>query len=143
MLALRAVHKHTAASRSANPWRRLQQGPLEGVPITTPSKPPSKSPQTPSFRASLGQVLVDGVVGVGVGGAGFGAGGVLGVVGGDFGLGVGGVLGVLGGLGDGGDLGLGEGGFEQEQPEAVTREKKRRLSARNRAAVAWVLDAIS
>ncbi|KAL5727860.1 hypothetical protein ACHQM5_001192 [Ranunculus cassubicifolius] len=146
MLALIAVHRHTAASRSAKPWRRLQQGVLEGVPITAPTNPPSKFAQTPSFRASLGQVLVEGVVGVGVGGDGFGAGGVLGVVGGDFGLGVGGVLGVLGGdtgLGDGGDFGLGEGGFEQEQSEAVTSERKRKLRVRTRATDTWLLEPIS
>ncbi|KAL5727864.1 hypothetical protein ACHQM5_001009 [Ranunculus cassubicifolius] len=35
MLALIAVQRHTATSMSARPLRRLQQGVLEEVPITT------------------------------------------------------------------------------------------------------------
>ncbi|KAL5727858.1 hypothetical protein ACHQM5_001003 [Ranunculus cassubicifolius] len=98
-----AVQRHIAASRSANPWRRLQHSLLEGVlPITTLTKPPSKLPHTPNCRTSLGQLRGEGVVGVGV--FGIGAGGVLGVVGGDLG-----VLGALGGV-----FGLGVGvGFVQ------------------------------
>ncbi|KAL5727856.1 hypothetical protein ACHQM5_001001 [Ranunculus cassubicifolius] len=101
-----AVQRHIAASRSANPWRRLQHSLLEGVlPTTTLTNPPSKFPHAPNCRTSLGQLREEGVVGVGVGGDGTGAGGVLGVVGV-------GVLGVLGALG--GDFGLGVGvGFVQ------------------------------
>ncbi|KAL5727866.1 hypothetical protein ACHQM5_001011 [Ranunculus cassubicifolius] len=71
MLALIAVQRHTAASMSARPLRRLQQGVLEEVPITT--NPPSKSAQTPSFRVSIGQARPLDGVGVGLGlGAGVG-----------------------------------------------------------------------
>ncbi|KAF9619380.1 hypothetical protein IFM89_006567 [Coptis chinensis] len=138
MFALIAVHKHKAASRSASPWMRVQQGLFAGVPTSTPINPPSKLAQTPSFSASLGHVPVvgvGGVLGVGVGVEGVGVG---------VGLGVGGVLGVgvcFGGYGGG--FGLGEGGLVQGQLVAVTREKKRRLSTRKRAAAAWLLEPIS
>ncbi|KAF9619379.1 hypothetical protein IFM89_006566 [Coptis chinensis] len=171
MFALIAVHKHKAASRSASPWMRVQQGLFAGVPTSTPINPPSKLAQTPSFSASLGHVPavgVGGVLGVGVGveGVGVGVGGVLGigvgVEGVGVGLGVGGVLGIgvgvegvgvglgVGGVlgvgvcfgGHGGGFGLG-GGLVQGQLVAVTREKKRRLSARKRATAAWLLEPIS
>lgn len=74
MFALMTVQRQTAASRSARPWMRLQQGAVGGVPTTTLINPPSKSTQTPNFRASLGQVVAPvGVVGLGLGlGFGFG-----------------------------------------------------------------------
>ena len=73
-LALIAVQRQTAASRSARPWMREQHGVFGGVPITTPSRAPSKLAQTPNFKASLGQVAVVGL-GLGVGfGFGFGLG---------------------------------------------------------------------
>ncbi|CAA6666808.1 unnamed protein product [Spirodela intermedia] len=54
MLALMAVQRHTAASRSTSPLMREQQGYLGGFPIFTFSRW-SKSAQTPSFRVSFGQ----------------------------------------------------------------------------------------
>lgn len=87
-LAFIAVQRHTAASRSVRPWRRVQQGVFDGVPKTAPTNPPSKFAQTPSLRASLGQLPFDGVTGVGtegVFGVGFGLGEGVG-----FGLGGGG-----------------------------------------------------
>ncbi|KAL5727851.1 hypothetical protein ACHQM5_000996 [Ranunculus cassubicifolius] len=130
MLALRAVQRHIAASRSTNPWRSLQHFLLEGVPITMLINPLSTFPQTPNCRTSRGQLREEGVVGVG--GFGTGAGGVLGVVG----------VGVVGGLGAlGGGFGLGDGvGFVHGLQGggghlvAVIRERKRRLSARKRVA---------
>ena len=72
-LAFMAVQRHTAASRSASPWRRVQQGVTGGVPTTTPVKPPSKLAQTPSLSASLGHVTFGGEgvgFGLGLGGVG-------------------------------------------------------------------------
>lgn len=76
---------------------REQQGVFGGVPMTRPTKPFSKSPQTPSFRVSFGQVAFGGD-GVTVGGDGGveAAGGVLQLQGGVFGFGV-----LLGGGGHG------------------------------------------
>ena len=91
----------------------LQQGFTGGLPTVTLSNEPSKSAHTPNLSASLGH-FPPGGLGVGVGG-GFGFG---------FGFGF--------GLGDG-----------QPPPQAVTREKKRRLSARKRASDAVLLEAIS
>ncbi|WRX09789.1 hypothetical protein QQP08_002276 [Theobroma cacao] len=59
MLALMAVQRQTAASRSARPWMRGQQGVFGGVPTT------STLAHTPNLRVSLGQEaaaggLVDG-----------------------------------------------------------------------------------
>ncbi|CAA6666810.1 unnamed protein product [Spirodela intermedia] len=45
-LALRTVQRQTAASRSASPLIRLQQGSFGGVTLT----------QTPSLRASMGHL---------------------------------------------------------------------------------------
>lgn len=59
-LALRAVQRQTAASRSARPWMRGQHGFFGGVPTTRCSKSFSKLAQTPSFRVSLGQVALAG-----------------------------------------------------------------------------------
>lgn len=54
-LALMAVQRQTAASRSARPARRLQHGVFGGVPTTMWTKSFNKLAHTPSFRASLGQ----------------------------------------------------------------------------------------
>lgn len=73
-LALIAVQRHTAASKSAKPSMRLQHGFFGGVPMVTPINPPSKLAHTPSFRASLGQLPLLGC-GFGFGfGLGFGPG---------------------------------------------------------------------
>ena len=73
-LALRAVQRQTAASRSARPWMRLQHGVFGGFPSSTPIKP-NTSAHTPNLRVFSGQ-LPDFVEG------GFGTGGCLGVFGG-------------------------------------------------------------
>ncbi|CAH2078259.1 unnamed protein product [Thlaspi arvense] len=72
-LAFRAVQRQAAASRSTKPLMRLQHGVTGGVPKVTSFNKLSALTQTPSFKASLGQVPVVvgavGVVGVvGVGG---------------------------------------------------------------------------
>ncbi|KAL1201701.1 hypothetical protein V5N11_006242 [Cardamine amara subsp. amara] len=60
-LALRAVQRQTAASRSTKPSMRLQQGVMGGVPRVTSFNKLSALTQTPS----LGQVpVVVGLVGV-------------------------------------------------------------------------------
>lgn len=70
MLALIAVQRHTAASRSTSPWSIEQQGVSGGFPTTVPTAPLSNLAHTPSFRASLGQLFP---VGFGLGfGIGFG-----------------------------------------------------------------------
>lgn len=80
-LALMAVQRQTAASRSAKPSMRVQHGVLGGVPTTRCTKSLSKSAQTPSFRVSLGHLPFEGLwwwagvegfggVGVDVGGHG-------------------------------------------------------------------------
>lgn len=81
MLALMAVQRHAAASTSASPWRREQQGDLGGVPITTLIRPLRTLAQAPSLRVSLGQagylspggyaglvVGMEGILGTGGGG---------------------------------------------------------------------------
>lgn len=55
MFALMAVQRQAAASRSASPESRLQQGVFGGVPTTRWTKPFSKFAHTPNLRASLGQ----------------------------------------------------------------------------------------
>ncbi|URD84931.1 hypothetical protein MUK42_28469 [Musa troglodytarum] len=55
-LPLRAVHRHTAASRSTTPCSSEQQGCLGGVPSVTLSKPRRTLAQMPSFSASLGHL---------------------------------------------------------------------------------------
>lgn len=77
-LALIAVQRQTAASRSTRSWMRGQQGVFGGVPKTTLSKFFNTLAQTPSLRASLGHVALSGGLGLGLG---FG-GGCLGVFGG-------------------------------------------------------------
>ncbi|CAN6921454.1 unnamed protein product, partial [Brassica oleracea] len=64
-LALRAVQRQTAASRSTKPFMRLQQGVTGGVPRVTSFNKFRALTQTPSFKVSLlGQVpVVVGVVG--------------------------------------------------------------------------------
>ncbi|OIT07299.1 14 kda proline-rich protein dc2.15 [Nicotiana attenuata] len=52
-----AVHKQTAASKSASPAIKLQHGIVGGLPITAPTNPPTKFAHTPNFRASLGHLL--------------------------------------------------------------------------------------
>ncbi|CAA6658023.1 unnamed protein product [Spirodela intermedia] len=54
MLALMAVQRHTAASRSTSPLMREQQGSLGGFPSFSLSRS-STFAHTPSLRASLGQ----------------------------------------------------------------------------------------
>lgn len=65
-----AVQRHTAASRSTTPPKRLQHGFFGGVPPITPTNPPSTLAHTSSFRASLGQVSAFGGLKYGVGGLG-------------------------------------------------------------------------
>ena len=55
-LALIAVQRQIAASRSTRPWMRLQQGDFGGVPTTRCTKSFNKLAHTPSLRVSLGQV---------------------------------------------------------------------------------------
>lgn len=131
ILALMAVQRQTAASRSANPWMRLQHGLVDGVPMVTPINPPSKSAHTPNFRVSLGHVALLG--GVGVGGA--------------FGVGVGGVFGVFGGGGGHGVafLGGGGGGFGLGgvgQSHALERVKITRFITKKKAIDVVFLQAI-
>lgn len=57
-LALRAVQRQTAASRSTKPLIRLQHGVTGGVPRVTSFNKLSALTQTPSFKASLGHVPV-------------------------------------------------------------------------------------
>jgi hypothetical protein len=54
-LALRAVQRHTAASRLARPSRREQHGVFGGLPSWTLIKP-NTSAHTPSLIVSLGHV---------------------------------------------------------------------------------------
>lgn len=79
ILALIAVHRQIAASRSTRPCRRLQQGLVAGDPTMTFTSP-SKSAHTLSLRASLGHLPPDpdgeGVGGEGVDGEGVDGGGV-------------------------------------------------------------------
>ncbi|CAN6579421.1 unnamed protein product [Malus baccata var. baccata] len=77
MLALMAVQRHTAASRSASPWMREQQGSTGGLPMVMLSNPLRTLAQTPNLRVSLGQLVPVEGLGFGVGfgfGLGFGLG---------------------------------------------------------------------
>ncbi|KAL4355023.1 hypothetical protein GQ457_06G037680 [Hibiscus cannabinus] len=65
-LALSAVQRQTAASRSAKPWMREQHGCTGGEPTTTLTKL-STSAHTPNLRASLGHLPRADGVGVGFG----------------------------------------------------------------------------
>lgn len=53
-LALRAVQRRKAASTSASPWIRLQQGVTGGLPMVASTRPRSNFAQTPSLRVSFG-----------------------------------------------------------------------------------------
>lgn len=64
MLALKAVQRPIAASRSTSPPRMEQHGVSGTFPITVPMPPFSNLAHTPNFRATLGQLPL---VGVGVG----------------------------------------------------------------------------
>lgn len=73
ILALSAVQRHTAASKSTRPSRREQQGFTAGEPTTTFTKPRT-SAHTPNFKVSLGHLPNEGLgEGFGVG-FGFGCG---------------------------------------------------------------------
>lgn len=129
ILALMTVQRQIAASRSARPWMRVQQGVTGGAPTVTLSKPPSKSTHTPSLRASLGhEAAWEGVLGLGLFGFGlFGFGfGLFGFR--PLGLGLAGLV-------------LGPG--HVPLPHAVTSAKKRRLREKKRAREAELLEAIS
>lgn len=63
-LALMAVHKHRATSKSTKPSSKAQHGLDGGVPTTTLTTPPSRSAHTPSFNVSCGQAAVGGIAGV-------------------------------------------------------------------------------
>ncbi|KAL4361965.1 hypothetical protein GQ457_04G037330 [Hibiscus cannabinus] len=65
-LALSAVQRQAAASRSTRPWRSEQHGITGGEPTTTLTKL-STLAHTPSLRASLGHLPRADGVGVGVG----------------------------------------------------------------------------
>lgn len=68
MLALMAVQRHTAASRSRSPCSTEQQGKSGGFPTTAPTVPSSTLAHMPSFRASLGHLLEVGFgLGFGIG----------------------------------------------------------------------------
>ncbi|KAK8710646.1 hypothetical protein V6N13_145960 [Hibiscus sabdariffa] len=123
MLALMAVQRQTAASRSTRPWRREQHGCTGGEPTVALTKL-STLAHTPNLRASLGHLPRADGVGVGFGfGLGFGFGFGLGL---RLGLGLGLGLGLVGGQG----------------VEALPREKKRMLSRKKRAMGADVFEAI-
>lgn len=59
-LALRAVHRQRAASASASPPSRLQQGSFGGVPISKLIKPPSTLAQAANLRVSTGHLTLGG-----------------------------------------------------------------------------------
>ncbi|CAN1185988.1 hypothetical protein LINPERHAP2_LOCUS37883 [Linum perenne] len=95
-LALMAVQRQTAASRSASPLIKLQQGCADVLPMLMLSKLLSTLPHTPNLSVSMGQFPFEepgvGVgVGFGLGVAGVGVGFGLGVAGVGVGLGVAGV----------------------------------------------------
>ncbi|GJW37323.1 hybrid signal transduction histidine kinase M [Tanacetum coccineum] len=125
ILALMAVQRQTAASRSARPPRRVQHGVFGGVPTTRWTRSLSKLAHTPNLRVSFGQVAFGGCEGVG--GLGFGDGGG----GQDFG-GEGGGGQAFGGDGGGGQAFGGDGGGGQAFGVCleVTNVKKRRLRVR-------------
>ncbi|CAH2048034.1 unnamed protein product [Thlaspi arvense] len=117
MLALRAVQRQAAASRSASPLMRVQHGSTGGLPRVMLSSPLSTLAQTPSLRASLGHLAVAGL-----------------------GLGVGLGLGLGFGLGEGVGFGLGEG--QPQLPQAEIVVKKRMLRIKKRAKKRVLLEAI-
>lgn len=64
-LALNALQRQTAASKSKRPSMILQHGILGGLPIVFPNDLPSMSPQTPNFKTSLGHAFLLSCFGVG------------------------------------------------------------------------------
>lgn len=72
-LALRAVQRQRAASKSTRPFSKLQHWLEGGVPTTMLTKP-RRSAQTPSLRVSIGQEEEEGGVGTDGLGQGFGFG---------------------------------------------------------------------
>jgi hypothetical protein len=107
-LALRVVHRHRAASRSATPCNSGQHLAFASRPIPTCINPPRRSTHAFSFKASIGQYCpAGGVGGLGVGAGGVGVGYGAGGVGVGVGYGAGGV-GVGVGYGAGG-VGVGVG----------------------------------
>ncbi|KAG9150508.1 hypothetical protein Leryth_010887 [Lithospermum erythrorhizon] len=71
ILALIAMQRQIAASRSISPSMREQHGSTLVEPIVRPSNPPSTSAHTPSWSAFLGHVKPVGGLGIcGVGGLG-------------------------------------------------------------------------
>lgn len=79
--ALIAVQRQRAASTSASPFMRVQQGFFGILPILRPSKFPRTLAQTPNFSVSIGQVSFFGTYGGGgQEGLGFGGGFGLGQV---------------------------------------------------------------
>lgn len=62
ILALMAVQRQTAASRSSSPPKMEQQGVSGGFPMIAPTTDPSSNlAHTPNFRASLGQLFAEEV----------------------------------------------------------------------------------
>ncbi|KAK9052315.1 hypothetical protein SSX86_028944 [Deinandra increscens subsp. villosa] len=115
-LALMAVQRQTAASRSASPPMRLQHSVFGWLPRTRLRRPLSTLAHAPNLSVSIGQVFLGGDKGVdgagtdGVGALGVGAfgddgtegvGGFIGAFGDDGTEGVGGLVGAFGGDGDG------------------------------------------
>lgn len=74
ILALRAVQRHTAASRSTRFSISGQHGSLGGFPIFSLRRS-STLAHTPSFRVSTGHLPFDAGPGLGLGCGGFGFGG--------------------------------------------------------------------
>ncbi|MFS8032343.1 hypothetical protein Hanom_Chr17g01556451 [Helianthus anomalus] len=154
ILALIAVQRQTAASRSASPLRSVQHGVFGGFPTTRWIRSLSKLAHTPNLSVSFGQVALGGE-GVGVfGGEGAGGDGVgvlggegVGVFGGDGvgvfggeGVGVFGGEGVVG-VGDG-EHGGGGGGQLFGVWWEVTKVKKSKLMVRRKAVVSKDLEAM-
>lgn len=63
-LVLRAVHRQTAASKSAKPLMSEQHSLLGGVPMTSRTRP-NQLPHTPNLSVSLGHFMVACFVGGG------------------------------------------------------------------------------
>ncbi|XP_039164915.1 uncharacterized protein LOC120291506 [Eucalyptus grandis] len=59
-LALMAVHRQRATSKSAKPSSNAQHGLDGGVPTTTLTTPPRRSTHAPSFSVSLGHAAGGG-----------------------------------------------------------------------------------
>ena len=133
-LALIAVQRHKAASKSTRPSSSGQHSSLALLPIPMWISPPRTSTHAPNLRVSMGQVSCFGGVGGGftIGGVGFTGGGGHGVSGfGGFTTGGFGVTGGFGGFtlgGFTGGLGLGGEGQEGQASEVSKAPKlKRRI----------------